>query len=204
MLLRNKWLDSSSKRDAVLKLKHLKFIIGTIDSLEPDPKIEYTDDVWTNIKLQHSYYLKKLVTYTNKPVILDNRSIDWQKYPSTLAGNQNYIVNAFYNPSQNNIFIPLGIMQDPFVVMDESLEYNLASIGYTITHEMSHSLDDLGSRYDYTGNLKNWLSPSAKKHFDRYIEDVISEYEEFAKRDGIKWDAANSVKILRIFQDYLF
>ena len=193
MLLRNKWLDSSSKRDAVLKLKHLKFIIGTIDSLEPDPKIEYTDDVWTNIKLQHSYYLKKLVTYTNKPVILDNRSIDWQKYPSTLAGNQNYIVNAFYNPSQNNIFIPLGIIQDPFVVMDESLEYNLASIGYTITHEMSHSLDDLGSRYDYTGNLKNWLSASAKKHFDRYIEDVISEYEEFAKRDGIEWDAANSV-----------
>jgi len=193
MLLRNKWLDSSSKKDAILKLKHLKFITGTIDSLEPDPKIEYTNDVWANLKLQHLYYLKKLVTYTNKPFILDNRSIDWQKYPSTLSGNQNYIVNAFYNPSQNNIFIPLGIMQDPFVVMDESLEYNLASIGYTITHEMSHSLDDLGSRYDYNGNLKNWLSVSDKKYFDRYIEDVISEYEEFAKRDGIKWDASNSV-----------
>lgn len=193
MLLRNKWLDPASKKQAMLKLKHLTFIIGTIDSLMPDPKIEYTNDVWQNIILQHFYYLEKLVTYTNKPFIMDNRSIDWQKYPSTLSGNQNYIVNAFYNPSENNIFIPLGIMQDPFVVMDESLEYNLASIGYTIAHEMSHSLDDLGSRYDYKGNLKNWLTKSDKKYFDKYIEDVIYEYEEFAKRDGIKWDASNSV-----------
>lgn len=193
ILLRNKWLTPGSKREALKKVKHLKFTIGTIDSLMPDPKLDYTNDVWENMTLQHSYYLSKLITYTNKPYIKDNRSVDWQSYPSSLTGNQNYIVNAFYTPTENGIFIPLGIMQNPFVVMDESLEYNLSTIGYTITHEMSHSLDDLGSKYDYQGNLKNWWAVSDKKHFDKYIEDVINEYEEFAKRDGIKWDAANSV-----------
>ena len=193
MLLRNKWLAPKSKKEALLKIRHLNFTIGTIDSLMPDPKLEYTNDAWENFKKQHLYYLAKTVTYTNKPYIKDNRSIDWQKYPSSLSGNQNYVVNAFYTPSENGIFIPLGIMQNPFVVIDESLEYNLSSIGYTITHEMSHSLDDLGSNYDYKGNLKNWWSVSDKKHFDKYIENVIEEYEEFAKRDGIQWDAENSV-----------
>lgn len=193
MLSRNKWLAPSSKREALRKVNHLNFTIGTIDSLLPDPQIEYTNDVWYNLKMQHLYYLKKSVTYTNKPYIKDNRSIDWQKYPAKFAGNQNYIVNAYYTPSENGIFIPLGIMQNPFVVLEKSFEYNLASIGYTIAHEMSHSLDDLGSRYDYKGNLKNWWSVSDKKHFDNYIQDVIDEYETFAKRDGIIWDASNSV-----------
>jgi len=193
MLLRNKWLSHTSKEEALRKVKHLNFTIGTIEHLMEDPKIEYTDDVWNNLKMQHSYYFSKLITFTNKPFIKDNRDVDWQTYPPMMVGNQNYVVNAYYTPTENGIFIPLGIMQNPFVVMSESLEYNLASIGYTITHEMSHSLDDLGSKYDYKGNLKNWWLPQDKKHFDRYIKDVIAEYEDFAKRDGIVWDASNSV-----------
>lgn len=193
MLSRNKWLAPSSKKEAIKKVKHLKFTIGTIKSLMPDPEIDYTNDVWQNLKLQHLYYFSKLITLTNKPFIRDSRNINWQKYPPTFTGNQNYIVNAFYTPSENGIFIPLGIMQKPFVVLDESFEYNLSSIGYTIAHEMSHSLDNLGSKYDYKGNLKNWWSKNDKKHFDKYIEDVVDEYEKFAKEDGIIWNATNSV-----------
>jgi putative endopeptidase len=210
ILLRNKWLTPSSKKEALLKVRHLKFTIGTINSLTPDPELEYTNDLWYNLKLQYSYYLAKTVTYTDKPYIIDNRSIDWQTYPYSLAGNQNYVVNAFYTPSENGIFIPLGIMQNPFIVMDESFEYNLASIGYTIAHEMSHSLDDLGSKYDYKGILKNWWSLQDRRHFDKYIKDVVNEYEEFAKRDGITWDATNSagediadISGLFILEEYL-
>uniref|UniRef100_A0A6C0HR00 Peptidase M13 C-terminal domain-containing protein n=1 Tax=viral metagenome TaxID=1070528 RepID=A0A6C0HR00_9ZZZZ len=193
ILLRNKWLTPISKEQAIKKIRYLDFTIGTIDPLTLDPEIEYTNDVWVNLTLQHLHYLSKEITYTNKPYIKDNRDVDWQKYPPAMVGNQNYIVNAFYTPTENAIFIPLGIMQNPFVIIEESLEYNLASIGYTITHEMSHSLDNLGSRYNYKGDLENWWSSKEKKHFDEYLKDVINEYEEFSKRDGVKWDATNSV-----------
>jgi putative endopeptidase len=184
----NKWL--SNKTEALKKIKYLQITIGTIDYLTPDPDLEYTDDVWLNLKKQHMYYFSKLITYTNKPFIIDDRSVNWQTYPPSLTGNQNYMVNSFYLPSQNTIFIPLGLM---YLYVPNSLEYNLAGLGYIIAHEMSHTLDDLGSQYDYKGNYKIWWSQSDKTYFSNYIKDIIQEYQVFAKRDGIIWDASNTV-----------
>jgi len=181
MVERNKWLTPQSKKHALRKIKHLGFSIGDIKDRQPDPSLHYNGDAWHNLCLYHSFALSKLSKSAGKPYIIDNREIDWNSYPPKFAGNQNYIVNAYYIPTQNSIFIPLGMLQEPFVVVHQSLEYNLSTIGYTVCHEMSHSLDNTGSRFDYKGNLHNWWNPSDKIKFDKFVKDVIRKYEVFAR-----------------------
>jgi predicted metalloendopeptidase len=99
-------------------------------------------------------------------------------------------VNAFYRPTSNSIYVPLAYLQKPFIDLDErGLEYNLVYIGYTLGHELSHALDDSGSKYDADGNLNNWWTPHDRRVFMSKVKDVISQYELFAKRDGLEFDA---------------
>ena len=97
-------------------------------------------------------------------------------------------------PSKNGIYIPLGYIQKPFVDLEErGIEYNLAHIGFTLGHEMSHALDDWGSKYDETGKLNDWWTDKDKKKFQKIQKDVIKQYEVYASYDGIKFDAAPSI-----------
>jgi len=100
-----------------------------------------------------------------KPTIEYSR-IDWSSFKMT--GKQSYIVNAFYTPSENNICVPLAYLQKPFIDISVSggIERLLSTIGCTVAHEMSHSLDDMGSKYDYKGNMKNWWTPGDRKKFN--------------------------------------
>jgi putative endopeptidase len=120
--------------------------------------------------------------------------IDWNQTPFKLIGKQSYIVNAMYTPSENSIYIPLGYLQKPFVDLDDrGVEYNLAHVGFTLAHEMSHSLDDTGSKYDYNGNLFDWWTPQDKKKYKLIQQDIIAQYEKFASQDGLKFDATASI-----------
>jgi putative endopeptidase len=75
--------------------------------------------------------------------------------------------------------------------MDErGIEYNLAHIGNTISHELSHAFDDTGSKYGFDGNLYDWWTPKDKQKYQLIQNDVIKQYEEFCLRDGIKYDAS--------------
>ncbi len=78
--------------------------------------------------------------------------------------------------------------------MDErGIEYNLAHLGYVLAHEMSHGVDDFGSKYDAEGKLNNWWSAEDKKYFKKVQEDITKQYQEFALRDGLKFDASIGV-----------
>ena len=104
------------------------------------------------------------------------------------------IVNCFYFAPQNCIFIPLAYLQKPFIDLEErGIEYNLAHIGFTLAHEMSHALDDWGSKYDENGVLDDWWTEKDKKKFKKIQADVIKQYEAFAALDGIKFDAKPSI-----------
>jgi predicted metalloendopeptidase len=119
-------------------------------------------------------------------------SIDWDIY--ALTGQQSYIVNAFYTANQNSIFIPHAILRKPFVdLSNRGIEYNLAYIGFTLSHEISHSLDSIGSRYDHKGNLRNWWLPQDKKIFDAKVNQIIKQYRESAAEDGLDIDPTMSV-----------
>jgi predicted metalloendopeptidase len=191
IIKRNTWLSPKTKKYALLKLKHMKLIIGTPEKMREDPLLDYVeDDPWHNLELLSIWRAKECTKLHGKPVI-DIPLIDWKVFK--LVGYQSYIVNAFYTPTQNSIYIPSAYLQKPFIDLDErGIEYNLAHVGFTLGHEMSHSLDDLGSQYDYKGNLKNWWTPEDRKEFNKKVKDVIEQYEEAAARDGIKLDASLS------------
>jgi predicted metalloendopeptidase len=194
IIKRNKWLQPKTKEKALEKLYHFKLTVGSPTLLREDPLLEYTkDDPWGNLLKMSSWRTQQAIRLNDKPVI-DIPVIDWSQVPLKFAGTQAYVVNASYTPTQNGIYIPLGYIQTPFVDLDErGIEYNLAHIGFTIAHEMSHALDDWGSKYDEYGILDDWWTEKDKKTFKRIQKDVVKQYETFASYDGIKFDAWPSI-----------
>ena len=211
IIRRNGWLQEKTKQKALEKLKNFKLIVGSPELLREDPLLDYKiDEPWENLFKMSRWRLQMAIDLVNKPVI-DIPVIDWSETPPKFVGTQAYVVNASYTPSKNGIYIPLGYIQKPFVDLDErGLEYNLSRIGFTIAHEMSHSLDDFGSKYDEFGVLNNWWTEKDRKIFKRIQDDVIKQYEVFASYDGIVFDAAPSIgedladiSGLAICQEYL-
>jgi putative endopeptidase len=190
ILMRNTWLQPSTKKYALKKLEHFNFVYGKPEGLREDPDLDYGTLLYDNMKKVLIWRHEKFIELEGKNVI-DIPMMDWSQYPVKMTGTQAYIVNASYTPSKNSIYINLGYIQKPFVDLDErGIEYNLAHLGFTIGHEMSHGFDDWGSQYGWDGNLNDWWTDSDKKYYKTIQKDVISQYEEFAARDGIKFDAS--------------
>jgi len=186
----NTWMSPSTKKYALKKLQHFKFVYGIPEDLREDPDLNYTSNLYDNMIKLFNWRHNKLIELEGKPPI-DIPIMDWTQYPVKMTGTQAYIVNASYTPTKNSIYINLGYIQKPFVDLDErGIEYNLAHIGFTIGHEMSHGFDDSGSQYGWDGNLYNWWTPEDKRKFKSIQQDVVKQYEEFAARDGIKFDAS--------------
>jgi putative endopeptidase len=144
------------------------------------------------MNLLAEWRLKHFIDLEGKDTAGDIPIIDWNELK--LVGTQAYVVNAYYRPTSNSIYVPLAFLQKPFIDLDErGIEYNLAHVGFTMGHELSHCLDDMGSRFDENGNLKNWWTPEDKKKFNLKIKDVNKQYTEAAKRDGIDFDATIAV-----------
>lgn len=194
ILKRNKWLQPKTKEMALKKLHHLKLEVGSPSLMRRDALLDYNNnDAWANLLKTASWRHKEAVKLEGKGII-DIPVMDWSVTPPKFIGSQAYVVNACYTPSSNSIYIPLGYIQKPFIDLDErGIEYNLTRIGYTLAHEMSHSLDDLGSKYDHTGKLHNWWSDKDRAIFSKIQKDVILQYEKFASYDGIKFDAEPSI-----------
>jgi len=190
IIKRNKWLQPKTKEMALKKLYNFTFKIGEPKKLEPDPILDYVyNDLWGNIMKICKWRHNKAINLEGKHIV-DFPVIDWSQIPIKFVSTQVYVVNASYTPSNNSIYIPLGYIQKPFIDLDQrGIEYNLAHIGFTLAHEMSHALDDWGSQYDETGKLNNWWTPEDKKHFRKIQEDVVKQYETFASYDKIKLDA---------------
>jgi len=210
IIKRNTWLSPNTKKYALQKLDHIHLIVGSPDILREDPILSYeSKGAYQNLKKIAVWRTKKLIELDGKSSNVDIPVIDWSEFK--LVGKQPYVVNAYYTPSENSIYIPLAYLQKPFIDLDErGIEYNLAHVGFTLGHEMSHCLDDLGSQYDYKGNLHNWWTKEDREKFNRKVKDVIKQYETFAAYDGIKMDASLStgenladISGLAICEEYL-
>ena len=210
IIKRNTWLSPRTKKYALQKLDHIHLIVGNPDVLREDPLLSYDNKgAYQNLKKIAVWRTKRLIELDGKSSDVDIPVIDWCEFK--LVGKQPYVVNAYYTPSENSIYIPLAYLQKPFIDLDErGIEYNLAHVGFTLGHEMSHCLDDLGSQYDYKGNLHNWWTKEDREKFNRKVKDVIKQYEKFASYDGIKMDASLStgenladISGLAICEEYL-
>ena len=190
IMTNNTWLEKKTKNYAIKTIENMKFVIGYPETLRIDPDLNYNDNLFENISKINIWRFERFIDLVGQDVI-EIPMVDWSEYPVKLVGDQAYIVNASYTPTENTIYLNLGYIQKPFIDLDErGIEYNLANIGFTVCHEMSHALDDWGSQYDYNGNLNDWWTPEDKRKFKSIQKNVIKQYEEFAARDGIVFDAS--------------
>ena len=210
IIKRNTWLSPSTKKYALLKLEKINLVVGSPKILREDPVLDYSPkDAYQNIRKMAFWRTSKMIELDGKSSDIDIPIIDWEDFK--MVGKQSYIVNAYYTPTENSIYVPLAYLQKPFIDLDErGIEYNLAHIGYTLGHEMSHCLDDMGSKYDEKGNLKNWWTKHDRRKFNAKVKNVITQYEQFAAYDGIKMDASLStgenladISGLAICEEYL-
>jgi putative endopeptidase len=192
VIRRNNWLSPETKKYALMKLEHIKLVVGNPMLLREDPILSYNKrGAYQNMKKIAWWRTKKMISIDGTAFKGDIPIIDWEQFK--LVGSQAYIVNAYYTPIENSIYVPLAYLQKPFIDLDNrGMEYNLAHIGYTIAHEMSHCLDDTGSKYDYDGNLHNWWTKEDRQKFEVKVKDVVKQYETFAAYDGIKMNATLS------------
>jgi len=190
IIMRNTWLEPKTKKYALEKMNKVTILIGSPKKLEPDPLLDYKSNEFIgNLDKIKKWRLDRFISLEGKKII-DIPMVDWTQFPIKYTGNQAYIVNASYTPSKNGIYVNLGYIQPPFIDLENrGIEYNLAHLGFTLAHEMSHALDDWGSKYDADGNLNDWWTSKDKKKFKEIQNDVITQYHDWAARDGIDFDA---------------
>jgi putative endopeptidase len=194
IIRRNTWMEKKTRNASLDKLDAVTFNIGKPEKLTPDPILDYKpDDPWGNLVKMSRWRHQQAVDLVGKEII-DIPAIDWSAIPPKFTSSQAYIVNAMYIPNKNSIYIPLGYIQKPFVDLDErGIEYNLSRIGFTIGHELSHALDDFGSKYDKFGRLAKLWTKNDEKQYKKIQENIVKQYETYAKYDGIEFDAWSSI-----------
>ena len=159
------WMDDSTKVNALLKLNTFYVKIGYPDRWTDlsELKIDAKKSYYENMKECSRFWNKWYINHTaGKPVDRD----DWHMTPQT--------VNAYYNPTTNEICFPAGILQVPFFDPTADDAFNYGAIGVVIGHEMTHGFDDQGRRFDKEGNMHDWWKESDGKNFiertDKYAD----------------------------------
>lgn len=95
-------------------------------------------------------------------------------------------VNAYYNPLENNINFPAGILQPAFYDKNATAATNYGHIGAIVGHELTHGFDDQGAQFDANGNLHDWWTPEDKKNFQERTGCIDQEYSQFTAVDDLK------------------
>jgi predicted metalloendopeptidase len=204
----NKWLSPKTKKHAILKLKKIKIIIDSNKTLIEDPLLEYSNsDILLNFEKIYKWRLEKFIENDGKDLI-NLIDIDWVTF--SIYGKQTYLVNAYYN-NLNEIYIPLGILQRPFIDLNErGIIYNLSYIGYIIAHELSHCLDNNGIEYSHDGKKYNWWTKNDYKIVNKKMNNIKKQCKLFVNFDGIDIDVhqiisetISDISSLEICQNYL-
>jgi endothelin-converting enzyme/putative endopeptidase len=94
-------------------------------------------------------------------------------------------VNAYYNPLENNINFPAGILQPPFFEAKRDDAVNYGAIGAVIGHELTHGFDDQGRRFDASGNLQDWWTPEDARQFEERAECFVGQYQAYSPLEGV-------------------
>ena len=168
------WMSPETKVKAIQKLDLITNKIGYPDKWRDYSKlIIKPGDALGNSVRAREFEAARQLNKINKPV--DKQ--EWEMSPPT--------VNAYYDPSMNNINFPAGILQPAFYDRTAPPEVNYGHIGAVVGHELTHGFDDQGSLFDGNGNLKNWWTPEDKKQFDARTACIANEYSGFVAVDTL-------------------
>ncbi|MCQ2341467.1 MAG: M13 family metallopeptidase [Paludibacteraceae bacterium] len=174
------WMSDTTKAKALEKLNAITIKIGYPDTwrdytkLDIDPTLSLYENVLRASKFEQEYSL----SYLDKPV----DKTKWYMTPQT--------VNAYYNPSSNEICFPAGILQYPFFDMSADDAFNYGAIGVVIGHEMTHGFDDQGCQFDKDGNLNNWWTAEDKAAFDARTKVMENYFNGIEVAPGVHANGA--------------
>ena len=169
------WMGEETKKKAHEKLNTFIVKIGYPDKWKDYSTLDIKDDsYWENIKRASEYAYKEMIDELGKPV----DKTKWYMSPQT--------VNAYYNPSSNEICFPAGILQPPFFYMDADDAVNYGGIGVVIGHEMTHGFDDQGRKYDKEGNLNEWWTSEDGANFDERAKVLVDYFDNIFVLDTVR------------------
>lgn len=156
----NSWLSESTKNEALKKLDHITLKICYPDKISDvynDIQVSANKSLYENISAANKTWVQYSFNELYKPV---DRTLWGPDAPANL-------INAFYDPTKNDITFPAAILQKPFYSSDNTLSENLGGIGAVIAHEITHAFDPNGSKFDEFGNIRNWWS---KEDYNKFTE----------------------------------
>ncbi len=169
------WMSDSTKVKALEKLKAFHVKVGYPDKWKDYSTLDIKkDSYWANLCRASKWALNDMYSRLGKSVDKD----EWLMTPQT--------VNAYYNPSTNEICFPAGILQYPFFDMNADDAFNYGAIGVVIGHEMTHGFDDQGRQYDKNGNLTYWWAPEDAARFDERTKVMADFFGNIEVLPGLK------------------
>ena len=169
------WMTPETKKAALVKLDAVANKIGYPDKWRDYSSVKIVNnDYFGNSYRAAEFEVTRQLNKIGKPV---DRA-EWEMTPPT--------VNAYYEPTENNINFPAGILQPPFYSNKADDAVNYGAVGVVVGHELTHGFDDEGRQYDANGNLKNWWQPSDVAKFKELAACFVREYGSFSPVSGIE------------------
>ena len=169
------WMSDTTKKKALEKLEAFTVKIGYPDKwkdysqIHIDPEKSYLE----NVLAASIWYTDDNYAKIGKPVDRD----EWHMNPQT--------VNAYYNPTTNEICFPAGILQPPYFDLTADDAQNYGAIGVVIGHEMTHGFDDQGRQFDKNGNLEEWWLPEDAEKFKALADKLVKQFDEVEVAPGL-------------------
>jgi len=169
------WMSDETKAKAIEKLNTFYVKVGYPDKWKDYSSLSIEkDSYYANIKRAEKFALNEMLERAGKPVDIEK----WFMTPQT--------VNAYYNPSTNEICFPAGILQYPFFDMNADDAFNYGAIGVVIGHEMTHGFDDQGRQFDKDGNLKDWWTADDAQRFNERAQVMVDFFNNIEVLPGLK------------------
>jgi putative endopeptidase len=168
------WMTPATKEQALIKLRGVTNKIGYPDKWRDYSKVNIVrGQAVGNDERATEFEVHRALDKIGHPVDHD----EWLMTPPT--------VNAYYNPQENNINFPAGILQPPFFDNRMDAAVNYGAIGSVMGHELTHGFDDEGRQFDAVGNLRDWWTPEDAAEFEKRAECFVKEYSAFTPVDDV-------------------
>lgn len=169
------WMTDETRAQALDKLSKFRVKIGYPDQWKDYSALNVSEDnLFANMRSAAEVEYAEALAKQGQPVDKE----EWAMTPQT--------VNAYYNPTANEIVFPAAILQPPFFNMAAEDAVNYGGIGAVIGHEIGHGFDDSGSTFDGDGVLRNWWTDSDREEFKKRTSALVAQYNEFEPLEGLK------------------
>ena len=173
------WMSDATKAKAREKLAAFRVKIGYPDKWRNYDGLDVKDDsYWANVRRANIFDMEYMLSKVGKPVDRD----EWLMSPQT--------VNAYYNPTTNEICFPAAILQPPFFNPDADDAVNYGGIGVVIGHEMTHGFDDQGRNYDKDGNISDWWTAEDAERFTQRADVLVKQFDAIEVAPGVHANGA--------------